>query len=290
MRFGCCLPGASFVPQISGAGAKAQSSDEHRDKVEELKRGVESLRSAGCDFIEMSVLSVVDLTDDEFARFRAYLKENEIEIEVFCSFVPPSIRLIGEDIDRPLIMRYIQKALSRCAACGAKVIVFGSGGARTRPEGFPKDQADRQLLDFLRMCNDCSGAMGLLVKIAIEPLNPAEANMVTGIREGYELWKKAQEADCRYIGLLADSYHMHVCQDEIGDIGEMAKALIHVHIADEDRKLPGKAESGFDFSSFFKALKESGYSGRISAECPMGDLQSDAKYCVDFARNIWEKA
>ncbi|MGI5899841.1 MAG: sugar phosphate isomerase/epimerase family protein [Christensenellales bacterium] len=276
------------MPQISGANA--QRSGDEISRVEELKRGVDSLRNAGCDFIEMSVLSVVDLTNDEFSRFRAYLKENEIEIEVFCSFVPPSIRLIGDDIDRSLIMRYIQKALSRCAACGAKVIVFGSGGARTRPEGFPKEQADRQLLEFLRMCNDCSGAMGLLVKIAIEPLNPAEANMVTGIGEGYELWKKADAAGCRYIGLLADSYHMHVCKDEIGDLKEMAKALIHIHIADADRKLPGKAENGFDFAAFFKALKESGYSGRISAECPMDDLQSDAKYCVDFARGIWEQA
>ena len=287
MKFGCCLPGASFVPQIGDVGAK-KGGKETRD-VDEMKRGVLAFREAGCDFIEMNVVSLTRLSDADYNEFKAFLKENGIVIEAFCSFVPPEIPLVGEKANRMQIMHYIQKALLRCAGCGAKVVVFGSGAARSCPEGFPKEKAQEQLVEFLRMCSDCSGAMGLLVKIAIEPLNAKETNMVVGMREGYELWKQARAVGCRQVYLLADSYHILMCGDDLGDIAEMAPALTHVHVADRDRLLPGKAADGFDYTAFFRELKAAGYQGGISAECPMGDLYADAKYCVEYAKKVWDE-
>ena len=286
MKFGCCLPGASFVPQIGDASA-SQSGVKMRE-VDTMKQGVFAFRDAGCDFIEMNVVAITRLSDADYNEFKAFLKENNIVIEAFCSFVPPEIPLVGEKVNRVQIMHYIQKALLRCAGCGAKVVVFGSGAARSCPEGFPKEKAQEQLVEFLRMCSDCSGAMGLLVKIAIEPLNANETNMIVGIREGYELWKQARAVGCRQVYLLADSYHMHVCGDDVADIEEMSEALTHVHIADRDRLLPGKAKDGFDYAAFFSELKKAGYEGRISAECPMGDLFADAKYCVEYAKKVWD--
>ena len=285
MRFGCCLPGVSFVPQINEAYARENKGIREVDR---MKEGVLTLIDAGCDFVEINVVAITQLSDEDFAEFRAFLKEREIVIETFCSFVPPEIPLVGQKEDRMTTMRYVQKALARCAACGAKVIVFGSGGARNCPDGFPREKAREQLIDFLRMCDDTSGAMGLLVRIAIEPLNATETNMVIGLEEGYDLWKAAKAAGCSYINLLADAYHMHMCNDDIGQIAGMSDALSHVHIADVGRALPGKAENGYDFKGFFAALKECGYEGRISVECPMGDLAADAKYCMDFALKTWD--
>jgi len=287
MRFGCCLPGASFVPQISGAKAAISEGN----GVDALKSGVRALFNGGCDFVEMNVVSIAFLTEEDFEDFRAFLAEEGRGIEVFCSFVPPHIKLVGPQAEAAKIEAYIKTALSRCAACGAEYIIFGSGGARTRPEGVSAGEAMAQLLDFLKLCDRYAAKYG--VKLCIEPLNGAETNMIVGLRESYELWKRARAKGCENIRLLTDSFHMLVCGDGLSLIEEAAPALGHVHIADRDRLLPGKAASadgGFDFRSFFKKLKEVGYRGRISAECPLEDFSADAKYCVDFARKVWDEA
>jgi hypothetical protein len=45
-------------------------------------------------------------------------------------------------------MAYVAKAFDRVARLGVRIVVFGSGGARRVPEGYPRDDAVRQMVDF----------------------------------------------------------------------------------------------------------------------------------------------
>jgi len=280
MRFGCCLPGASFVPQI-GDAPKPEG-----DPVRTLADGVTTLFETGCDFVEMTVGSVAQLGAQDFARFERFLSKSGRRIEVFCSFVPPRIRLVGEDVNRDEIKSYLDLAVSRCKACGAQIIVFGSGGARRRPEGFDAGKADAQIMDFLGLCEKYGAKYG--VDIVIEPLNDRESNMILSVNEGYELWKKAA---LPHVWLLADSFHMHVAGEGYGVLNKAAPALRHVHIADRDRILPGKlGEGGVDFKALFARLKSIGYTGRVSVECPFPNLREESAFCMNFARGVWNQA
>ena len=60
------------------------------------------------------------------------------------------LRVTGPDIDRDQQTVYVRKAFDRLARLGTQIVVFGSGGARRVPDGFSKDDALKQLVDFGR--------------------------------------------------------------------------------------------------------------------------------------------
>ncbi len=226
--------------------------------------GIESaaaLAAAGYDYIELSVAG--DLIPDEdaaaWAEKRRAIAAMPLLPETYNSFIR-SGRIVGPDANFAWLRRYVGAALTRAAEVGGAVIVFGSGGARQVPEGFPQDEADRQLRDFLNLCGEISAKTGVVV--AIEPLCKAECNHINLVSEG--------AAWCRTVGLpgvrnLADTYHMERENEPLSALIESADVLAHVHTADTGRLAPGTGTC--DHAALFAALKSAKYDARLSIEC-----------------------
>ena len=237
--------------------------------------------AAGFDFIEPTVRSLSPL-DPDFDTIRAPFDRAPLPTPVFNVFVPTEIPLTGLEVEWERVESYLEAAIGRVAALGGEAIVFGSGGARTVPDGFAKQEASQQLVRFLRLAGGVAERND--VTIVIEPLNARESNIVNSVVEGMEL---AQAAGHPRVRLLADLYHMMEDSEPLENITTCAAWLDHVHVADTTRGAPG--EGDYPYAEFFRRLHEGGYSGRISIECRWDDLAAQAGPAGQFLRRMWDE-
>ncbi|HZO89987.1 MAG TPA: sugar phosphate isomerase/epimerase family protein [Chthonomonadaceae bacterium] len=219
------------------------------------------LAEAGYDYIELAAAGDLIPNEDDaaWARKRQAIEAMPLLPEAFNSFIRTG-KIVGPEANPTRLRRYVETALTRAAQVGGKVIVFGSGGARNIPDGFPREQAERQLLDFLGYCADAYDRTGVLV--AVEPLNRGESNILNSVREGAELVRRIGRPGVRN---LADTYHMEWENDPLEAIAASADVLAHTHTADTGRYAPGTGT--YDHVAFFRALRQAGYDARLSIEC-----------------------
>jgi len=263
MRYGYCLRAEDFLPGENGASVAAK------------------LKDSGYEYFETALVTLAYMPEDKFEQLLSAVKKEKTGIEALNIFFPGDIKLTGGKTDNCKVSEYLDIALSRALRVGAKIIVFGSAGARSVPEGFPHQKAFEQLIGYLRLVSD--KAKGL--KIAIEPLNKKETNIINTVKEGYELVKKVNRQN---IMLLADYYHMAVDNDPLESISKYGDKICHIHAADPDgRMLPTKMKD--EYALFFEQLKKINYNGRISFECGYKDLLADAKKAIDIFKAIEKK-
>lgn len=242
------------------------------------------VEKAGYDYVELPVNSVKpEKGEKEFLQLRKQIEKFDLKPEVFNSFIPAHLKIVGPSIDSTRIYNYVRIALERVAILGGEIVVFGSGGAREIPEGFSRKHALRHLEDFLKMVSDEAQKNRLL--IAIEPLRKEETNIIHQVKEAYELSFKINQEPIR---VLADFYHMNEENEPLKNLVRVKDKLIHIHVADTGRKYPGSGE--YDYSSFFKFLKEARYDARISCECKWNNFTQEISKALSFLRNKWKAA
>jgi sugar phosphate isomerase/epimerase len=175
--------------------------------------------------------------------------------------------------------RYTRQALERAQSIGAKIAVFGSGGARQVPDDFPREQAVEQIVTFLNVAADAADQTDLV--IAIEPLNRKESNIINSVAEGVEF---ARQVNRDKIRVLADFYHMDEEAEPLDHIVDYKDWLAHIHVADTGRRAPGLGQ--YPYQEFTVALREAGYNGLVSIECRWDDFAAEAPPAVQFLRDV----
>ena len=246
------------------------------------------MKELGYDFIEGGVAHALqpDKSDEEWKRRRDEVCALPIPLRSCNGFLPGKFRLTGEkaSFDKPL--EYAEKACRRADEVGLKTIVFGSGGARNAPKGFPKEKAVEQFVDF---CKRLAGRIAdCKVCVVLEPLQPKEANYLNFVREGCELCERIGSPRIR---LLADIFHMLQGGEGAQSIEQTTPDLLrHCHIAEKGpRTAPGLSSDGSQFAPYFAALKKIGYEGGVSCECGWGkkeDLRVNLEKALAVMRRL----
>ncbi len=141
-------------------------------------------KAAGYAYAEMAVTGVLipEASEAEFAPNREKVLASPIPVEAFNCFVPGHIKVTGPEVNLDHVEAYMEVALRRTHECGASIVVFGSGGARAMPEGFPKPKARVQYLDAVRIAGDIGEKYG--VTIVLEPLLARADNLFNYVSEG----------------------------------------------------------------------------------------------------------
>ena len=244
------------------------------------------VEKAGFDYIEPTVASVLpDKPDQDFEPVARAVAASRIKAEAFNVFVPGTIKITGPDASLDTLRKYVSVVAPRVARLGGKVIVFGSGGARGVPEGFPMDKALDQIAAFLDAIAPI--AAKAKVTIAIEPLQKGECNIINLVKEGFELAKRVNKPAIR---ALADLYHVGKENEPYANVVAAGKMLAHVHIAHPVSRMCPLPGDGCDYRLFFRALKDAGYDSRVSIESAWQDQWKQAPVSLDFLRTEWEKA
>jgi sugar phosphate isomerase/epimerase len=240
----------------------------------------EAAQAAGFDYVETNASRVAALTDEEFGKLAAQVAQMKIPLAASMSFIPGAIKLTGPETDPAKQMSYVTGVLGRLKRLGVKVVVFGSGGARRVPDGFSRDEAFAQLVDFCRRIAPVARDNG--ITIVVEPLRKQETNIINTAREGLALVKAVDRPEIR---LLVDYYHLAEEGEDPAIIAEAGPLLAHTHIANpKGRVFPLKADES-PYGGFFSNLCKIGYQGRLSVEASTKDFASEAPQALALLRS-----
>jgi sugar phosphate isomerase/epimerase len=242
-----------------------------------------ALASAGFEFIELHTQNHLKVKEDEasFAQELDRIRGSALPCTVSNCFVPGSLKITGPDVDMDALAAYVDLACGRAHRAGIGTIVFGSGGARRIPEGFDRDTAWQQLLDFGAMLAPV--ALKHQITIVVEPLNKRECNVFNSVGECATYVRQVNHPSLR---LLVDAYHWALENDSYDDLVDSTPLIQHAHIATyASRMAPGLEEC--DWSSFFTAIKKGGYDGRLSIEGKWSDMAKDAAKALE---TLWKSA
>ncbi|HBP37639.1 MAG TPA: sugar phosphate isomerase/epimerase [Clostridiales bacterium] len=268
MRFGCCLN--MLATQPDGIGA------EH----------LQALAGHGFDYAELPLAQMMQLSDREFQCLAEKVAQSGIKCEACNNFFPRTMRLTGDDIDMALICAYTEKALARAASLGAEIAVFGSGAARSVPEGFAQATAWQQLVQLLRAMDPIAAKHR--ITLVIEPLRTEESNIINTFRDGCRL---AGEAGCAQVKVLVDFYHLCAVHEPAAHVREFGRDYLrHVHFAQPGSRIfpADVSESEYDYGEFADALRSFGYDGRVSCEALTKDFDRAAPVALAFFRKVFQ--
>ena len=130
------------------------------------------------------------------------------------------------------------------------------------------------------------------------------------INTAKEALQYVSEIDSKNIGVLLDTYHMNIEEDNIGDaIRLVGNQLTSFHTGDNNRRAPGRGHINWD--EVFKALSDINYKGRIISEPFImqggevgrdihvyrdlmedpteAKIDAEAKYLLDFEKAMLKK-
>jgi sugar phosphate isomerase/epimerase len=222
-----------------------------------------ALKADGAEFLTESVGSflVPDKPEEEFEKNLARLADSPLPVLACNGFIRPAhLRCTGPEANHDLICTWAETAFRRLKKAGGKFIVFGSGGSRQLPDGWPKEKADGQFVALLKLLGPLAEAHG--VTVTVEQLRSQECNYINRIGEAAALIRAAGHPRIR---LLADLYHMAAMGDTPADLKAAMDVVVHIEIAEKNaRTVPGV--EGDDFRPYFRVLRQAGYQGAISIE------------------------
>ena len=248
--------------------------------------GLEAAKAAGFDYVEIGTSAIAALSDADFEAAAVRAKQAGIPTPNANLFLPGTIRLTGPQptsVDEQ--MAYVKKAFARLNRLGVKILCFGSGGARRVPDGFPKEEAFKQLVDFGKRIAPEARASGIVV--VIEPLRSQETNIINTAAEGFELVKAINHPNFE---LLIDFYHLASEKEDPAIILQAREHIRHLHMANpQGRVFPLKWDE-FDYGPFFANLRRIGYSGGISIEASTKNLAADGPQPVALLRRAFTES
>lgn len=240
----------------------------------------DTLATYGYAYIEEGVrrFLVPEKSEEEFNTIWQQAKEARLSVKACNSFLPGNLKSVGSEAVPKEILDFAETAFRRAQLAGVEIIVFGSGGSRSIPEGFPRNEARIQ---FINLCTDMAPiAAKYDVTVVLEPLNKTECNFINSVEEGGKI---VEEINHPNFMLLADVYHMLMEDEGPESILKYGHLIRHTHIAEEkERAAPGTYNE--DFRPYFKALNEVNYTGRMSVECRWSNIQEQAETSIKTIR------
>lgn len=244
---------------------------------------VQTLARLGYDYIELGFSALGALSEDEFAKVKETICASPLRAQAFNGMLPGTFRLTGEKADLVPVRAFLEKTFVRARELGGQVVVFGSGGARNVPEGFCREKAAEQLVEYLNMAGKIASSCDM--RIVIEPLNRKESNILNSVEEGLSLCKKVNHPN---VGVLADLYHIGQENETMDGILHAGQNLWHCHIAQPlVRTSPCAGDGAEDwYARFFAALHEIGYEGRVSIEGRIPDFEKDAEISYQYLKKM----
>jgi len=246
-------------------------------------KNLAAAKAAGFDYAELATTEIAALSDEEFERARSAATGVGLPTPASNLFLPATLKVTGPDVDVDRQIAYVTTAFDRVSRLGVDTVVFGSGGARRVPDGFPRDAAFRQLVDFGRRIAPLARARG--VTVTVEPLRREETNIINSAAEGLELVEAVNDANFQ---LMVDFYHLASEHEDPRIIVRARTHLRHLHMANPAGRVFPRTAEEFDYAPFFAALRAIGYDRRISVEASTTDLQADAPRAIALLRRAFD--
>jgi D-psicose/D-tagatose/L-ribulose 3-epimerase len=185
--------------------------------------------------------------------------------------------------DDPAVRRnaigYVRQCAEIAQGLGSDIVVgpMYSAVGRTRMAEPEERKAQRVLAtESIRMAADDAAGRG--VRLALEPLNRFETDMVNTVNQGVAL---VEQIDRPNVGLLIDTFHMNVEEKNLpAAIRRGGCHIFEFHACSSDRGTPG--EDHLDWPGIVKALSDVQFPGPVVIEAFTPKIKAIAR-----AVSIW---
>lgn len=242
-------------------------------------RNVKEVQEAGYDYIDGKLNQFALWSEEEFGEVLGLFRSSDIRMERCALLFPKNMIVIGSRYDEKAMRAYLDTAFSRMNALGCDLVVFGSGKSRLVPEGMRWQDAYKELVAVTKLVGHFAMTFG--IRVAIEPLNRAETNLINSLAEGAAL---QADVNLPNVGLLADSYHMWQEGEDMNRLLTCAP-FMHTHIAVKGTRFYPTEETD-EVRAFFSLLKQSGYDGTVSIEGKSDDWKADSAKALKVMRSL----
>lgn len=202
---------------------------------------------------------------ERVAEIQSALKDSPVRASTICAGFRGCL-LDTDPTQRDLAMQDIRDLLYVAGDIGAVglIVVPIFGGPRipnlaplAPPELLERDLLLKMLEDLVRIAEK-AGA-----HILLEPLNRYETHFLRRLEQAAAICDALPHPNLK---LMADFFHMSIEEADVpAALRAAGKHIAHVHLADNNRLLPGQGHT--DFKSGFAALREIGYTGYMALEC-----------------------
>lgn len=233
----------------------------------------EAARAAGFTFIDANfgdlLKPAASQAEFEDAYARRYASAALPVRDTNC-LLPGGYCVAGPQADIPKAAAYCATGLARAGRIGIKTVCFGSGTARNCPDGWPLEQALRQIRDFVAAIAPAARDAG--IKLVVENLRVAETNTLNMLADIGALLDDLGDPD---VGMLVDIYHWTLNGDSARQIVKNGARILHTHVSTiANRRAPG--EEPCDYAPFAAALARAGYRGNMAIEGGIADKSEPA--------------
>ncbi|QDC00950.1 sugar phosphate isomerase/epimerase [Mesorhizobium sp. 8] len=258
------------------------------------------IKAAGFDGVEIPIF---EGTPDDYARLGEILDRIGLQRTAVSAMGDPAMNLISPDAaTRKAGIAFVKNAIDCAAALGAHTL---SGPLHSTLGAFsgagPTAAEFKRSLSSQRAIGDHAGKKG--VTIGLEALNRFECYLFNTMDA---LCAHIDEVDRPHIRAMYDTFHANIEEaDPIGAYTRNRKNIVHVHISENDRGVPGRGN--IPWKETFAAIRKSGYDDWLTIEAfgrGLKDLAAATKVWRDFSegpeavyrdgckhiRNGWKKA
>ncbi|MBR4727422.1 MAG: sugar phosphate isomerase/epimerase [Clostridia bacterium] len=239
-------------------------------------------KEVGFDYVESHCQNLVKASLPELDAMTA------VGIPILTANCFIGLPVVGPERDDAAIKRYLEALFARAEAVGIGCLVFGSGGARSHPDGLSPAEGMQQVESFLRdLVLPLAERFQILV--VIEPLRRQECNCINLVSEGAALAAKIASP---YLGVLADVFHMIEGNEPLDSLPRYKDLLLHVHTSNPtpdpalgpNRTYPKKADA-FRQADFLLPAIAAGVQ-TCSIEAGVLDFPADALEALEVLREF----
>ena len=223
---------------------------------------IRKAKKIGFDVLEFQAQPLLEMSKARMDELVAVAKDEGIEMTYSLgldrnydvSSLDEKVRTGGVD--------YLQRIVERIGYMGGVLLSGVSYSGWGTPDNFDGDkrpywaQSIKSMRDIIKTAENCG------VTYCVEAVNRFETCLINTAAEALAY---VEEIDSPNIGVLLDTYHMNIEENNIGDAIRLAgKKLTSFHTGENNRTAPGKGH--LDWDEIFGALADIDYKGRIVSE------------------------
>ncbi len=247
---------------------------------EKHERLLRDIKATGYDGVEIPIF---EGQPDDYKRLGDLLDRIGLGRTSVTAMGDPALNLIGDTASRKAGIAYMKWAIDCANALGADKL---SGPMHSTLGHFsgvgPTAAEKKRSVSSQRAVGDHAATKN--VTIGLEALNRFECYLFNTM---HDLSAHIDEVDHPNIRAMYDTFHCNIEeQDPIGAYSKHVKNIVHIHISENDRGVPGRGN--IPWKKTFAAIRDSGYDDWLTIEAfgrGLKDLAAATKVWRDFAEN-----
>lgn len=226
------------------------------------KKYIKKVSEIGFDILEFQAQPLLEMSKEHMSELAKMAKECGIELTYSLgldrnydvSSLDEKVRLGGVD--------YLKRIVECIGFMGGTLLSGVSYAGWGTPDNFDGDKRPYWANSIKSMKEIIKTAEDNGVTYCVEAVNRFETCLINTAAEAL---KYVEEIGSPNIGVLLDTYHMNIEENNIGDAIRLAgDKLTSFHTGENNRTAPGKGH--LDWDEIFGALSEIKYKGRIVSE------------------------